>query len=172
MGLRYKQYGFTIVELLVVIVILGVLIAIAITAYRGIQDRAYAVRAALVTDAIYKAANMYKAKAGNFPVTGAFSMIGPAVCIGSISDYPADANFDEGECDNTYNRTVSQSFNDELRRHISIPDGSLPTQTWQGESVRGVLYLSDGEYASMLYVVKGTQQCPKGHPVPAPPEDN
>lgn len=37
---RNKQTGFTIVELLIVIVVIGVLAAITIVAYNGIQDRA------------------------------------------------------------------------------------------------------------------------------------
>ena len=35
-----KQKGFTIVELLIVIVIIGILAAITIVAYNGIQQRA------------------------------------------------------------------------------------------------------------------------------------
>lgn len=36
-----KQTGFTIVELLIVIVVIGILAAITIVAYNGIQNRAY-----------------------------------------------------------------------------------------------------------------------------------
>ncbi|MDB5165339.1 MAG: Fimbrial protein, partial [Candidatus Saccharibacteria bacterium] len=35
-----KQRGFTIVELLIVIVVIGILAAITIVAYNGIQNRA------------------------------------------------------------------------------------------------------------------------------------
>ena len=35
-----KNVGFTIVELLIVIVVIGILAAITIVAYNGIQDRA------------------------------------------------------------------------------------------------------------------------------------
>lgn len=38
--LRRKQTGFTIVELLVVIVVIGILAAITIVAYNGVQNRA------------------------------------------------------------------------------------------------------------------------------------
>jgi general secretion pathway protein G len=36
-----KQHGFTIVELLIVIVVIGILAAIVIVAYNGVQGRAY-----------------------------------------------------------------------------------------------------------------------------------
>jgi general secretion pathway protein G len=35
-----KQTGFTIVELLIVIVVIGILAAITLVAYNGLQDRA------------------------------------------------------------------------------------------------------------------------------------
>lgn len=38
--LKQKQHGFTIVELLIVIVVIGILAAIVIVAYNGVQDRA------------------------------------------------------------------------------------------------------------------------------------
>lgn len=43
--LKQKPTGFTIVELLVVIVVIGILAAITIVAYTGIQDKARASRA-------------------------------------------------------------------------------------------------------------------------------
>lgn len=38
--IRIKQTGFTIIELLIVIVVIGILAAITIVSYNGIQDRA------------------------------------------------------------------------------------------------------------------------------------
>lgn len=43
--MRVKQTGFTIVELLIVIVVIGILAAITIVAFNGVQDRAKASRA-------------------------------------------------------------------------------------------------------------------------------
>lgn len=66
-----KQHGFTIVELLIVIVIIGILAAITIVAYNGIQNRA---RASAVTSSLAGAAKqleLSKVDAGVYPSSSA-----------------------------------------------------------------------------------------------------
>lgn len=64
-----RSTGFTIVELLIVIVIIGILAAITIVAYNGIQERA---RASSVSSALSQAARKvgaYNAENGTYPST-------------------------------------------------------------------------------------------------------
>ena len=66
-----QRSGFTIVELLIVIVIIGILAAITIVAYNGIQNRA---RASAVTSSLAGAAKqleLSKVEAGTYPSSGA-----------------------------------------------------------------------------------------------------
>ena len=56
-----KQVGFTIVELLVVIVVVGILAAISVVAYTGIQERARDAQRSQDMAAIKKALLMYNA---------------------------------------------------------------------------------------------------------------
>ncbi|HEX7484119.1 MAG TPA: prepilin-type N-terminal cleavage/methylation domain-containing protein [Candidatus Saccharimonadales bacterium] len=65
--MRNKQGGFTIVELLIVIVVIAILAAITIVAYNGIQNRANdtAVQSDLQT--IVKKIELYKAEFNVYP---------------------------------------------------------------------------------------------------------
>lgn len=62
-----KQKGFTIVELLIVIVVIGILAAITIVAYNSIQDRANDSRRLSDAQSIIKSLQAYKALNGSFP---------------------------------------------------------------------------------------------------------
>ncbi|MFZ2835993.1 MAG: prepilin-type N-terminal cleavage/methylation domain-containing protein [Candidatus Saccharimonadales bacterium] len=65
-----KQSGFTIVELLIVIVIIGILAAITIVAYNGIQERSEFSRLQSNLASVNKAVKLYYADNGSYPVTG------------------------------------------------------------------------------------------------------
>ena len=61
-----KSRGFTIVELLIVIVVIAILAAITIVAYNGIQNRAKASSASTLAANIAKKAESYNAVKGSY----------------------------------------------------------------------------------------------------------
>ena len=65
-----KQSGFTIVELLIVIVVIGILAAIVIVAYNGIQNRANIASINSDLSQLDKAIKSYQAINGTYPSTG------------------------------------------------------------------------------------------------------
>jgi len=65
-----KQKGFTIVELLIVIVVIAILAAISIVAYNGIQDRAKNNAMISVATQVYKLSLAYINGSGQLPATG------------------------------------------------------------------------------------------------------
>lgn len=62
-----KPAGFTIVELLIVIVVIGILAAITIVAYNGIQARARDAQRLSDIKSIAKAIELYKVNNGSYP---------------------------------------------------------------------------------------------------------
>lgn len=62
-----KAYGFTIVELLIVIVVIGILAAISIVAYNNVQQKARDSQRAQDIRTIAKALEMYYTDYGEFP---------------------------------------------------------------------------------------------------------
>ena len=67
MWAKRKQHGFTIVELLIVIVVIGILAAISIAAYTGVQGRAQDARRVQDLQSIAKALELYKISVGGYP---------------------------------------------------------------------------------------------------------
>ena len=66
-----NQKGFTIVELLIVIVVIAILAAISIVAYTGIQNRARNSAAFSLASQVAKKAEAYYAINGTYPVSAA-----------------------------------------------------------------------------------------------------
>ncbi len=65
-----KDRGFTIVELLIVIVVIGILAAITIVAYNGVQNRAKTQSGQAAASNVQKKIEAYNAAVGSYP-TGA-----------------------------------------------------------------------------------------------------
>lgn len=71
-GKSSPRRGFTIVELLIVIVVIAILAAITIVAYRGMQDRAQISSINSMLSQINKALQSHNALYGNYPIRTAW----------------------------------------------------------------------------------------------------
>lgn len=93
--MRKTTSGFTIVELLIVIVVIAILAAISTVAYNGIQQRAKTSAAESIASNVAKKAELYNTEVGNYPLaasslTGAplsasYSVTG--IMVGGLENY-------------------------------------------------------------------------------------
>lgn len=80
--------GFTIVELLIVIVVIGVLAAITIVAYTGIQNRASDATVQSDVTNLAKKIQLIHADTGEYPAGGATKASTAASAVGNSLNFP------------------------------------------------------------------------------------
>lgn len=103
-----SKSGFTIVELLIVIVVIAILAAISFVAYTGIQDRAYNAKVISGSEQYQKVFLAYKAVHGAYPSTGG--------CLGA--NYPNNTCWAGNADGTTAQRTVNSSLDSQLHEFI------------------------------------------------------
>lgn len=158
--MKRKSSGFTIVELLIVIVIIGILAALVIVAYNGIQQRARNTSRIASAKEIMKIVAAYTAQEGKYPPAA-------QACIGTgYTDWDGNGSLDCYQSAHTFHPNAP--LDAELQKVTNIP--KVETSSMKGNS--GVLYggffyypnpapgTVDGQVGriTMRYFLEGTNQ--------------
>lgn len=101
-----KEAGFTIVELLVVIVVIGVLAAITVVAFNGVQDRAHQSKINADIATIVKAVHLARTNAGTnlFTITGIYT---EEHCLNQVNGTDLATLPQTHECWTKYNEALN-----------------------------------------------------------------
>lgn len=142
---RKKQAGFTIVELLIVIVVIGILAAITIVAYNGIQERAESTKIVSQATAFVKGLKLYEADLGR---PTASSCIAPAASITGGVCASSDAWGTSAPYDATFNQNLATYSGVSTPQAGKYGNNNPAGHMWYhanyyGDS-RGVLYYAVG----------------------------
>jgi len=134
-----KQPGFTIVELLIVIVVIGILAAITIVAFNGVQDKAKFAQKRSDVAALQKYVEMYKAENGTYPSTSGnwqFQRVqGDAFIPGLVPKYAAklpmitDGPTPAANTNNTY-AYRSNGTDYKIIRFNATAEGGISDSEW------------------------------------------
>lgn len=161
---RSKQPGFTIVELLIVIVVIGILAAITIVAYNGVQQRASNTQRISAVEAWVKSIKSYIALNQAYPAPLTIYCIGED----NIADFDSNADVDCGSSNNIkHNNSYTAIFNSGVKTITSLP--SFPgkpvqyTDTIKGSGMLFRAYDTYTEtgvtsYPTLIFFLEGSDQ--------------
>ena len=173
MSVTLRQKGFTIVELLIVIVVIAVLAAISIVAYNGIQERTKNSKTHAAVTSWVKAINMYRqANGGSWPPGSNWTCLGEGYKWGpneveSSSGVPPNHTQCTGSS-GAVNFVERENFNNAMRDYVggSFPTPAMVTAVASGGAwYRGIMFTniggSNSDAVSLRVVYAGSlSECP------------
>jgi prepilin-type N-terminal cleavage/methylation domain-containing protein len=161
---RWASSGFTIVELLIVIVVIAILAAVTVAGYQGIQQNA---KSSVVNDAVqsWESAVLRLAIEGGVP---------PAepTCLGSPGDFPATSTFPQNVCvlvDGNPTVSYDNALFTTWPAIATRPKGLLPETSFNGQGLsvkaRGVWLFSTNpstKSVTLAWVPQISEKCGSG----------
>jgi len=156
-----SRSGFTIVELLIVIVVIGILATITITVYTGVQTRANNTASVSAAATWMKAFKSYEADNGELPHTGYDSCLG----TGYPWDYDSQASgLNQCRYTTTSYYIEKVGISNALKPYMNnqLPTPSMQTVGTSTTWARGLIYAAPavGGQFNLIVVIAGSDGCP------------
>lgn len=132
---RFRQtHGFTIVELLIVIVVIAILAAIVIVAYNGIQDKAKFAQKRSDIENLQKLVELYYAQNGSYPTTSGWNYQrrdGDNFIPGIVPQFAGSLpQVTDGPTGSTFNNTYIYTSNGTNYKLMRLYQSSIPPGEW------------------------------------------
>jgi len=132
------ERGFTIVELLIVIVVIGILAAITIVSFNGVTARANSANAQSAAEAAVKKIEAYNAEVGSYPTTfGALT----ASSASAKSYYLTGVTF----ATSAYSAAPTSSQGPSYIMLYSCTSQGMVVKYWKYDSPTGVQSMNTGD---------------------------
>lgn len=139
--------GFTIVELLIVIVVIGILAAITIVAFNGVQNRAKNQQTVSAVRNYYNAVNAYIVDNGSRPTNRA--------CLGVESFYNSNPCYIGGATYAWSSELNTTRLGQYINSPLSLPSGRVSTA-----NIDAVGLFYDGTGGYLGFPMYGSSTCP------------
>ncbi len=147
---RSFSSGFTIVELLIVIIVIAILATLIITVYNGVQVKAKNQKTVSAVQAWIKAIDLYHEDNGTWP--------SGISCIGDTNTYEANSKYSDDECWTSFSLKVQSSFVSAVSPYLGQGDVPKPDTTDIGTQ-RGALYIGFGT-PEVVFAQTKVSSCP------------
>lgn len=150
---KHRDKGFTIVELLIVIIVIAIVAAITIVAYNGIQTRAENTKTLEAVATYVKALKLQAGETGKFPIHTNFPCLGVATETCGTS----------AACWGVGSVTGQAAFETSIKTYISsmpaLSTQSMACNATGGIAKGGLYYSADGQTAWVYYFLRGNVSC-------------
>lgn len=147
---RATSRGFTIVELLIVIVVIAILAAITTVTFNGIQQRANDTKQVDAAAKYVRLITLYKTQNGTYPAG--------VSCVGNNN---VDTNSDgRKDCGDNGNITVDQTVLNRIATSGSLPDVTTKQYTGADGVKRGGMFWNGDEMRLTFFLGGSQSTCP------------
>lgn len=152
----YSMRGFTIVELLIVIVVIAILAAISTVAFNGIQQRAENTKTIQAVGEYGKALRAYATTNGGYPYMAYPCLAANGVRCANMTDV-------SGACNGATASLGTTAFENVIKSVITkVPELSTQQMDCGGKMYSGGFYYtldSTGKTGYIVYFLKGNVNC-------------